>query len=100
MEPSVRSMPRGHVVSMRGTPDGCRIICRSGILWVTRENDTGEYVIVRDETFISMGSGLIVIEAVVDSTLQVSPIMQGEEHDHPAERGTVRPGMDRGMELS
>lgn len=100
MELSVRSMPRGQIVSMRGKPGGCRIMCRSGILWITRENDTGDYVIVRDETFISMGSGLIVIEAVVDSTVQVSFVMQGEEHDHPAECGTVRPEMDRGMELS
>ena len=82
MEMSARTMTRGEIMSIPGAGLGCRVVCLSGVLWVTREDDTGDYIVCTDEACALPGGGLIVIEAVSDAAVRITPLSRGETHVH------------------
>jgi Protein of unknown function (DUF2917) len=40
------------------------LTCRCGVLWVTQENKTCDWILVRDETAVFPGRGVLVVTAV------------------------------------
>jgi hypothetical protein len=40
------------------------LTCRCGVLWVTQENKTCDWILVRDETAVFPGRGVLVVTTV------------------------------------
>jgi hypothetical protein len=49
------------------------IVCLKGRIWITQEKDFQDYVLEQDETFIITNIGRVVIQALEDSTIAVTP---------------------------
>jgi len=49
------------------------VTCRQGALWITQEGDPNDYLLRAGEVFLITQPGLVLIEAMRPSTLQISP---------------------------
>ena len=49
------------------------IVCISGSVWVTQENDVQDYLLQDDEVFIITSRGRVIVRALADSTIGLSP---------------------------
>jgi hypothetical protein len=74
-------MKQGQILSLAGDPRGCRISCFSGVLWLTQENDPDDHILNHDTEFKVTLPGLIVIEAITDSTIHILPEQRGNQID-------------------
>ncbi|SNB46252.1 DUF2917 domain-containing protein [Geobacter sp. DSM 9736] len=50
---------------------GCIISCRRGIVWVTQTGDPRDFFLKAPETLLVTGRGLVVVEALRDSAVEV-----------------------------
>jgi hypothetical protein len=51
------------------------VICLRGRLWITQERDPNDYVLTPGELFIVSRRGTVLIQALAESTLQITPSM-------------------------
>jgi|GEM_PF-1606542 len=49
------------------------IACLQGRIWITQEKDLQDYVLEEGEAFVITHTGRVVIQALVDSTIAVTP---------------------------
>ncbi|RYG33443.1 DUF2917 domain-containing protein [bacterium] len=61
-------LPRHGTVSLRPSGESVELRVWSGRLWVTQEADGGDHILAPGETFRTHGPGLVVIEALEEST--------------------------------
>jgi hypothetical protein len=73
---------RAGILSMTQA-DGIRINCRSGLLWVTSENDPTDYWLHDGESVVVDAPGRVVVQAERDSWLE---ILRSDEVDAKEER--------------
>jgi hypothetical protein len=65
-------LPRAGVARLTGAL-GIAVRCRTGLLWVTAENDRTDYFLRPGESMEIRSTGSVVIEADCDSELQLLP---------------------------
>lgn len=82
MKHGVINMKKGQVVSIPSDSSGCSISCRTGVLWLTGENDLEDYIIDTEAGFVLQGRGLCVIEAVTDCIVCITPALVREVHEY------------------
>lgn len=58
---------------MEGNCRGVRFLCRSGICWITQEGDSKDYLLEHKQTFTINQDGVVVVQALADTELLVSP---------------------------
>ena len=56
-----------------GDSRGTEIYCLQGILWVTQQGDGQDYILGSGDRFVVSRSGRVVIEAVSDAILRITP---------------------------
>jgi hypothetical protein len=52
------------------------IICVRGEVWVTQERDVRDYVLTAGEMFIVTQSGSVLIEALGDTSVEITPSLR------------------------
>jgi hypothetical protein len=61
-------------------PDGYArwrvIVCLQGRLWITQERDPRDYVLVAGEFFVVNQPGSVLVQAMVDARMQVTPSLR------------------------
>jgi hypothetical protein len=62
---------RGRTFSVPGMDRGVGVMCLKGLLWITRENDPGDYLLAAGSTWTCSGPGMVVVEAVHESEYQL-----------------------------
>ena len=61
--------------------DGVQVTCRTGLLWVTAENDPTDYWLRGDESVVIASGGRVLIQAEQDSWLEIGrPAEQQAEY--------------------
>ena len=70
LEHTALRLPRAGFARLTGAM-GIAIRCRSGLLWVTAENDRTDYFLRPGESMEIRSTGSVVIEAERDSELQL-----------------------------
>jgi hypothetical protein len=62
------------------------IVCVSGEIWITQERDVRDYVLTAGEMFIVNQRGSVLIEALRDATVEITPSLEGRPYrgDYPA----------------
>jgi hypothetical protein len=81
------ALRQGLTYSFSGTASGCCVICLKGMLWLTRENDHEDYILGEASSWVSKCPGLVVIEALRDSSLRILDLQEahlGKEMDKEA----------------
>ncbi len=79
MEPlKIEGMPsreipvrKGAVMSLAGLPQGSRLICISGMVWLTREGDRDDHILAGGRAHDIGGTGLVVLEGLADSVVLI-----------------------------
>ena len=69
LEHTALRLPRAGFATLSGAL-GIAIRCRTGLLWVTAENDRTDYFLRPGESMEIRSAGIVVIEAERDSELQ------------------------------
>lgn len=67
-------LKRRSVFSLDGHVTGTSIACVVGFVWVTQEGDANDYVLGPGEAFVAKRDGLIVVEALNDSSIRVEAL--------------------------
>jgi len=57
------NVPPGSVTAVHHE-SAVELTCRCGVLWVTQENNTCDWVLERDETAVFPGGGVLVVTAM------------------------------------
>jgi hypothetical protein len=74
---------KGCVVEVLHARQGIRVMCASGMIWLTRENDPADHVMGEHSSLSISGPGLIIMEALEDSVIRVvhgrMPSLAGED---------------------
>ncbi|HNR52758.1 MAG TPA: DUF2917 domain-containing protein [Deltaproteobacteria bacterium] len=74
---------KGCVVEVPHARQGIRVMCASGMIWLTRENDPADHVMGEHSSLSISGPGLIIMEALEDSVIRVvhgrMPSLAGED---------------------
>jgi hypothetical protein len=52
------------------------VICLEGEIWVTQERDLKDYVLGAGETFLITQPGLVLVQALQESCIQVTPSLE------------------------
>lgn len=78
--PGEMHISKGRVLSLGDTAPGYRVACRSGLIWLTRENDIEDYLVGTGAMLVVNGSGKIVIEALKDSIVSIEPFLHEKEY--------------------
>ena len=52
------------------------IFCRRGEVWITQERDFQDYVLKAGEVFIVTQRGSVVVEALEDAAIQITPSLR------------------------
>jgi hypothetical protein len=97
LEHAALRLPRAGFARLTGAP-GMSIRCRSGLLWVTAENDRTDYFLGPGESMEIRSAGCVVIEAERDSELQLlwaSRKSRGQRAAMSFRAGTFGFGADR-----
>jgi len=71
LNPSMRVLPAGEVVSLRPRGRACRVSCVAGRLWVTAGGCPADSVLTAGEEILLRGHGTVVIEALRTATVRV-----------------------------
>ncbi len=66
------TMPRRAVMNVRPGPQGLEIHCPAGRLWLTQTGDGTDHVVQAGGTFRTASAGLVVVQALGESTLRVA----------------------------
>jgi hypothetical protein len=61
--PVTVNVPPGSVTAVHHA-SAVELTCRCGVLWVTQENKTCDWILVRHETAVFSGRGVLVVTAV------------------------------------
>jgi DUF2917 family protein len=66
-------LPARSLLRMEGDNRGIRVLCRSGICWITQEGDSKDYLLEHKQNFTINQDGVVVVQALADTELLVSP---------------------------
>jgi Protein of unknown function (DUF2917) len=66
-------LPAKSLLRMDGNYRGVRFLCRSGTCWITQEGDSTDYLLEHKENFTINQDGVVVVQALADTELLVSP---------------------------
>lgn len=66
-------LPARSLLRMQGNCRGVRVLCRSGICWITQEGDSKDYLLERNQNFAINQDGVVVVQALADTEILVSP---------------------------
>lgn len=64
---SLLRIPQHEVYRVSDSWPKTRIVCESGLLWVTSAGDPGDYLLKPGDSFVANKGGKVVIEAIRDS---------------------------------
>ena len=64
---------KGRVVSLAFPARASSVVCISGRVWLTEESDRHDYILAPGMVHEIEAAGLVVIEGLVDSIVQVNP---------------------------
>lgn len=62
---------KGHFYRIKNHRSLCIITCQNGAIWITQENDQQDYVLAKGELHIIAQKGLVLIEALRDSSIKI-----------------------------
>ncbi len=57
-------LPEGAVLSLRHAAPGLLVRCLSGMVWVTQEGDSRDYILERGDTFRVERRGAVAVQAL------------------------------------
>jgi hypothetical protein len=64
------------LLKMQSDGRGLTVVCRSGLCWITQEGDPKDYLLKDKERFTTQRDGLVLIQAVADTELVVTPRLE------------------------
>lgn len=70
-EPGEVRIGKGRIMKIPSGMRDLRVVCASGMIWLTRENDPVDHVVEAHASLCISGPGLVVIEALEDSAVQI-----------------------------
>ena len=68
----VRKVARGQTLVIE-RPQGQRVVCVKGTLWVTQDNDDSDYVLEMSRSFITTRNDRVLVHALDDAWVRVGP---------------------------
>ena len=69
----VKILKKGSVLRVKGNRSGQSIRCLNGTIWLTQQGDDADKVINTGETYLSNLRSFILVEALNDSLINISP---------------------------
>jgi hypothetical protein len=66
-------LPAGSLLRLDGSYRGVSFLCRSGLCWITQEGDSKDYLLQHEQNFTINQDGVVVVQALADTELLVSP---------------------------
>jgi Protein of unknown function (DUF2917) len=63
----------GSLLRMDGSYRGVSFLCCSGLCWITQEGDSKDYLLEHQQNFTINQDGVVVVQALADTELLVSP---------------------------
>jgi hypothetical protein len=68
----------GHYWCAAGNNCWRAIMCREGVIWITQNEDLQDHVLTAGEMFLVSQPGKVIVQALVDARMEVTPCLATE----------------------
>ena len=75
---------KNETIALRNDARGAKIHCRSGMLWITQEEDHLDHCLTAGDSFVIDRTGTVIIEAIHDARLHFQPAVRAASAEMPA----------------
>lgn len=69
----IQSLKKNDVFRFKGSRAGQMISCVEGMIWITQQGDGFDWILTAGERFHTRIPGYVVVEAIKDSRIMISP---------------------------
>ena len=70
---SIQTLNKNDVFGLKGFRAGQMISCLDGVIWITQQGDGFDWILSAGEKFHTRLPGKVVVEALKDSRIKVTP---------------------------